>query len=500
MRPLPTPSLSVHLSPLRLHFTLVPLAFLFFRHSWLPHLHPPPPGETGTPPSVNVCGQVTEGPSSPLPSGPMDVTLRAEGFEDVSCTLGEEASLDAFAEQVRAAFGVARHTTVESVLPDGSVVADAADLRALSGGDVVSVRLTAAARGVTALHVAAKGLCPAAALRALAADETLAEARDPLGRTAVHGCVCPHVLAALLDTGRLAVDARDDAGTTPLSDAAADGRHRLCTVLLDSGADVGARDARGRTPLHRVKGGDVATLLLRRGAAVDARCTWARLTPTHTAAAAGRGDVCAVLAGAGADVEAADAEGRTPIYHAGGASMALQLLSAGAQLFVRDDGGATPLCSVVSRSLGGSKGLVSVVQLMLNEAVVDPSVQDNEGVSPLHHAAKRGLLRVLLLLLERGADPCARTCTGWTPLHYACAVPEGRDNVSLNVLEALVEAGGDMDAAATDGTTPRTLMQRHAGCGSGAGLFRAAAGFVRRARWTSTVAMAQMWHKAGQMV
>jgi len=74
--------------------------------------------------------------------------------------------------------------------------------------------------------------------------------------------------ALLLDQG-VAVDARDEAGRTPLMLAVAQGRLEVVRLLLARGADPNAADNAGRTPLQQARDRnlrDVAALLERAGA------------------------------------------------------------------------------------------------------------------------------------------------------------------------------------------------------------------------------------------
>eukprot|EP00438_Fugacium_kawagutii_P003230 Skav223466 [mRNA] locus=scaffold2238:96705:97058:+ [translate_table: standard] len=55
----------------------------------------------------------------------------------------------------------------------------------------------------------------------------------------------------------------------------------------------------------------------------------------------------------------------------------------------------------------------------LLESPRDPNVTDEEGETPLHHAAKSGHVKPGELLLEAGGEKDAESRGGMTPLHLA---------------------------------------------------------------------------------
>ena len=132
-----------------------------------------------------------------------------------------------------------------------------------------------------------------------------------------------------------------DAEATPLHWAAGHGLTDIAARLIENGADVNAVDEFGRTPLHE---------------------------------AVGYTDTAGLLIDSGADVDAADVFGRTPLH------MALQypdtvalLISAGADIFARDYMGDTPLERTL-RYGTRSRNLV-VINLLLDAGAGDPRRQ-----------------------------------------------------------------------------------------------------------------------------
>ncbi|MES2458975.1 MAG: ankyrin repeat domain-containing protein, partial [Armatimonadota bacterium] len=89
-------------------------------------------------------------------------------------------------------------------------------------------------------------------------------ARDSRGRTALMGALSIEVGMALIDKGAK-INVVDDAGTTPLMMAAHWRRIELVQFLIDRGADVNAQDEMGKTALFH---------------AVDEENSWGGRSPT----------------------------------------------------------------------------------------------------------------------------------------------------------------------------------------------------------------------------
>ncbi len=155
----------------------------------------------------------------------------------------------------------------------------------------------------------------------------------------------PEIVELLL-AGGAKVNAHDDNGFTALHMAAGIGHEKILRTLLDHGAAVDAGEASlGRTPLHYADSIRTVIVLLDAGADIDATDGNGE-TPLHAAIASSKTDIAAILLHFEASIEAPGEEGRTPLHYAaaeGGERMATLLLDAGAEVNARDDNGLTPL-------------------------------------------------------------------------------------------------------------------------------------------------------------
>ena len=196
--------------------------------------------------------------------------------------------------------------------------------------------------------------------------------------------------------------------------------------------------------------------------------------------AARYGDLPAVrsLIAAGADVNAADWAGRSPLYYALWANddhaIADALVAAGANVDARPVDQMLNLMSVVfmdppdvKANPGSGPTLLHLAEAppiveFLIAAGADIHARNHKGETPLHRAVARASRRdkygdglaIVSLLLAAGADVNARAERfGETPLHKAAlhhTEPHGR---GPSVAEALLAAGADVNAKDDDGWT-----------------------------------------------
>ena len=126
--------------------------------------------------------------------------------------------------------------------------------------------------------------------------------------------------------------------------------------------------------------------------------------PLHAAALNGHKEIAELLIAKGADVDAKDALGNTPLYNT----------------------------ILFNAALDGYK---EIAELLIQNSA-DVNAQDKNGNTPLHEAATSGLKEVVELLIANGAVVNAKKKFGRTPLHGAA---------TKGIAELLIAKGADVD-------------------------------------------------------
>lgn len=227
-------------------------------------------------------------------------------------------------------------------------------------------------------------------------------------------------------------------GKTALHCASWKGHVEFVAFLIEHGADVDAKDQHGRTPMHMTHNAAIARLLHEAGADISARDNRDR-TPLHHAV----DDLAEYLLSVGAEVDPVDKLGRTPLSEAARG----------------DRGGLGELLiehgAKVDLHIAAGLGMLDKVREFL-DAGADANAVGHGGYTPLHLAAVHGLKEMIRLLVDRGADTNARSSQGRTPLHLLTNLgalgPSSEDSVEM--ARMLLDHGADADARDNEGELP----------------------------------------------
>ncbi|EXB65070.1 26S proteasome non-ATPase regulatory subunit 10 [Morus notabilis] len=147
------------------------------------------------------------------------------------------------------------------------------------------------------------------------------------------------VLAAS-DEASSVVNSADEEGWAPLHSAASIGNSEIVDILLSKGADVNLKNDGGRTALHYAasKGWlKIAEILISHRAKINLK---------DKASSTGNSELCELLIEEGADVDAVDKAGQTPLMNAVicyNKEVSLLLIRHGADVDVEDKEGYTVL-------------------------------------------------------------------------------------------------------------------------------------------------------------
>lgn len=235
-------------------------------------------------------------------------------------------------------------------------------------------------------------------------------AKNDDGQTPIFWALNPNCIsvAKLLIEKGADVTMKDSRGATPFHNACQRGSVQMAQLHLKHGADLHAMDDGGWTPLiyasfaHR--GADIVKFLLEQGAKVNVKppkgAEYFR-SALHCAVAGGSLDAAKLLVDHGADIDALDSEGATPLLTAvarGRMDIAEYLVEKGCDLDAKD--------TFLSRSpLHGAAimGHSELASLMIDKGA-DVLVTDRKNKTPMDYAVYHGFKKLAHKLAENGAD------------------------------------------------------------------------------------------------
>lgn len=319
-------------------------------------------------------------------------------------------------------------------------------------------------------------------------------ARDVAGETMLMAAAragSPEIIGLLLRDGARLEDTDTEFGQTALVHAARAGQAAAVRELLAAGANVMARTRVGPAPNFRRIGGTQGKGVEKSPARGARAAIPGGKTALHYAARDGHLEAVRLLLDAKAVLDDRDPNGITPLILAASndrAAVATLLIERGADIQAIDWYGRTPLWAAIDlrnrdtpqpqEGNGVDRaGNLELIRLLLQRGA-DPNTRIREmpvvrahvlplgslswvdftGETPFIRAALSGDVAVMKLLLSHGADPSIATTGGTTALMAAAGVnwtiAQTFDEGPSALFEAVricVEAGNDVNAANSKG-------------------------------------------------
>ncbi|CAJ0941647.1 unnamed protein product, partial [Mesorhabditis belari] len=257
----------------------------------------------------------------------------------------------------------------------------------------------------------------------------------------LEACARGHVgVAQILLQHHARIDVFDENGRTALHLAAANGHLPLCHLLLQHKAFVNSKSKTGEAPLHlAAMNGHVKVvnvLVQDHGAALEA-ITLDNQTALHFAARHGQLAVAQTLLALGANPNARDDKGQTPLHLA-----AENDYPDVVKLFLKMKQNNRAVLTAIDHNgftcahIAAMKGSLAVVRelMMIDKAMVIQAKTKTMEATTLHMAAAGGHANIVKILLENGANAEDENSHGMTALHL------GAKNGFVSILEAFDKA------------------------------------------------------------
>lgn len=303
----------------------------------------------------------------------------------------------------------------------------------------------------------------------------------PLTQAAILG---KEEIVKILIRAGAAVDGETDFRDYPLKSAAWNGHSRVVATLIEAGADLSKEDKRNQpVVLIASKHVDVIRLLVKAGlsesqkilalgrAAFDGALPTVefllqsgvdpngRDTQGETALMSARtSEVAATLVAAGADVNAMDRSGATPVFHIAstrdeeGVPVASVLIHSRADVNKADASGRTALMEAAGY---GRRGLAE----KLIAARAEVNTQRKDGQTALMLAAQGSYYDIVGLLVRAGANVNMKDRNEETALMKAASSNAAASGNDCETIRALLSAGADVMSRRRDGKTALGLAR-----------------------------------------
>ena len=194
----------------------------------------------------------------------------------------------------------------------------------------------------------------------------------------------------------------------------------------------------------------VASILIAKGAKVNASNSYTYFTPLHWAAIRNMVEIAKLLIDKGANVNAQSKNNKTPFNYANSKMQSLLRRHGG-----RAGAGPPPTKTKTEKFLREEGQWKWGGQLDVNARVSPEGYSAHNNLSHLHVAAWKNDMVAARWLIAKGAEVNAENNNGWTPLGYAA-----EENAAA-VAKLLIDNGAEVNAKTEYGTTPLHVAAYH---------------------------------------
>lgn len=230
--------------------------------------------------------------------------------------------------------------------------------------------------------------------------------------------------------------ARDNVGNTPLHKAAEAGNASLTALLIDTGADVNARNDRKRTPFWlaawKNKDSKVMQLLSKAGADINAS-GFINMSPLDAALYNNIDEMIDFILGHGVNLPAEDNQRYTLMYRASTSGNFKVFKMMFDLVPTLDPKGEDAYGFLFGAASGGSADILN----QLIATGIDPKHTNMYKIAPIHVTSANGFTEATMLLVEKGAALNARNALGQSP--YNIAKAGGHSDLASKLLAAGAE-------------------------------------------------------------
>ena len=277
---------------------------------------------------------------------------------------------------------------------------------------------------------------------------------DAEGRTILHyftGAGKLEIVKQIVDELQADPSTPDNEGIVPLHVASVKGNLDIVKYLVEEKqCDPMIRNKKGNTSLnHAALDGHLNILqyFVRERHCNPTEGGWQGKTPLHDASQEGHLNIVRYLVEEeGVDPSCTDAENSTPLHSAsynGHLQVVQYLIQKHCNPMQEDKDGNTPLKKAASRKQWGvvmyfvtvgyynraqggkmfhqacSDGRLVVMNCLFQNLQVDPSIPNDDGITPLHIASSKGHLSMAKYLVGCSCSPLCKEKNGNTPMNYA---------------------------------------------------------------------------------